>query len=83
MFIKYFPRIVPIMRYVMWARQASDDNIIRRMRTACQITEARINTRPLRLLINNYFFTATTFRRMHLSIKTYFVGCLVIYGVQP
>jgi hypothetical protein len=42
-FSNFFPKMVPFMRYVEkygTARQATDDNIIRRMRFACRITEA-------------------------------------------
>jgi hypothetical protein len=44
----FFSEIVPFMRYAEkygGEGQTTDDNITRRMRIACWITEARIQTR--------------------------------------
>jgi hypothetical protein len=54
------------------ARQATDDNTIRRMRFACWVTKAT----DIHIIFNTYFFsTATIVTRMRLNITLY-VHCL-------
>ena len=72
---KFFPKIVPFLDNVEkygTAEQATDDNIIRRMRVACWITKAT-NTHST---CNTYFFFTTT---MGASMLCYtHIACLVL-----
>jgi len=69
MFNSVFPKIVPFMRYVVrygTAVQATDNNIIRSMRTACWITKATDTHSKYVILIA--FPWSTVVRRMSHNI---------------
>ena len=55
------------------AEQATDDNIMRRMRLACWITKATDS--PAEYVMRTVFFTATMFTRARLNVTLY-VYCL-------
>jgi hypothetical protein len=78
MFNKYFPKIVPFMRYVEkydTARQATDDNIIRRMRFACWISKATDTHSEYVILI---VFPRKQWLRERASVLRYtYIACLV------
>ena len=61
-------------------RQTSDDSVIRRMRIACQITKARIQT--LRLCNNHCYSTAIMVTRTHLQCYV-ILRCLFSYLRWP
>jgi hypothetical protein len=62
----FFPKIVPFMRWFGGARQATDNNIVWRMRFACWITKA---TNILRIC-NTYCFSASTLvTRTRLTVR--------------
>jgi hypothetical protein len=77
--ITFFPKIVPFMRYVEkygTASQATDDNIIRRMRFAYWITKATDTVK----ICNTYCVSTTTVTRTRLNV-TLHVHCLS--GIRP
>jgi hypothetical protein len=79
MFNNFFPKIVPFMRYVEkygTARQATDDNIIRRMRFACWITKATDTHSEYVILIA---FPQQQWLRERASLLRYrYISCLVL-----
>ena len=88
MFNKLFSKICPFWDHVEeygGARQATDDNIIWRMRVSCWITKAThrraracTHTDTLRICNTYCFSTATIATRTRLNI-TFYVHCLPCY----
>jgi hypothetical protein len=78
MFNNIFQKIVPFMRYVEkygTARQATNDNIIRRMRFACWITKATDTHSEYVILIA---FPSQQWLRERASVLRYtYIVCLV------
>jgi len=71
------PKIVPFIGYcgkILWARQATDDKIIRRMRLACWMTMAR-HVPEIR---NSIAFPRQEWLRERASVLRYtYIVCLV------
>jgi hypothetical protein len=77
-FSNVFPKVVPFMRYVEkygTAVQATDDNIIQRMRTACWITKATSTHSEYVILIA---FPRQQSLRERASILHFYAHCFEI-----
>ena len=80
MFNNVFPKIVLFMRYVekyVTARQATDVNIIRRMRFACCITKATYTHSEYVILIA--FPRQRWLRESASTLRNTFIACLVFF----
>ena len=64
------------------ARQATDDNIIRRMSFACRINKARIKTHThINLIFNTYSFSMEimlTWKRQSITLHLHCLSCLLL-----